>query len=88
MRRTNLTTAAGNPWLLWGSFALGFLIPWCFLLFLPLAAIAAWRELSNEYEEVALHWSDAARSAAGRMKEEAAPLLNDRTASPLSCGMV
>ncbi len=46
----------GATWLIWLAFAGGFLLPWLFLLFVPFAAVAIYREFSNEYAEVWLYW--------------------------------
>jgi len=56
----SLKTAAENRWLVWGSFGMGFFVPLFFLLFLALAAVAAYRELRGEYEDVARYWENAA----------------------------
>ncbi len=58
-----LETASKNRWVLWGTFAAGFILPPFFLLLVPLAAIAAWRELRGEYGEVGIYWRKKANEA-------------------------
>jgi hypothetical protein len=65
----SLKTAAENRWLVWGSFGLGFLLPPFFLLFLALAAVAAYRELRGEYEDVARYWENAAEETLHDLRE-------------------
>ena len=49
---------AQDPYVLWGSFAAGFLIPYCFILFAALGLVAAWQGLKSEYGDVAAAWHD------------------------------
>ncbi|WP_456453143.1 hypothetical protein [Hydrogenimonas sp.] len=53
-----------NPWVLWGSFAAGFVVPYAFALFLPLGAVAGWRGFKKEYADVGAYWADKAVDAA------------------------
>lgn len=50
---------ARDPYVLWGSFAAGFLIPYSFILFVVLGLVAAWQGLKSEYGDVAAAWHDS-----------------------------
>jgi hypothetical protein len=47
---------------MWGLFAVGFIFPLTFALFLPLALITAWQAFKEEYEEVAIQIKEENRS--------------------------
>ena len=49
---------ARDPYVLWGSFAVGLLIPYCFILFAALGLVAAWQGLKSEYGDAAAAWHD------------------------------
>jgi hypothetical protein len=63
-------SASKNRWILWGAFGLGFFLPPFFLLFLPLAALKAWKELRSEYEDVARYWESASEGALQSILEQ------------------
>ncbi|WP_201352012.1 hypothetical protein [Hydrogenimonas urashimensis] len=69
----SLETLSANPNVVWGTFALGFLLPWCFLPFLILAAMAAFRELGGEYGEVTAFWRQRVEETARSIEAKAAP---------------
>ncbi len=58
-----LVRLSKNPWILWGSFAAGFLLPHAFALFLALGTVAGWRGLKKEYADVGAYWHDKAVGA-------------------------
>lgn len=77
-----LENASKNRWALWGTFAAGFILPPFFFLFVPLAAIAAWREFRDEYGEVGLYWQKRAEEAV-QVAETRLPTPVRQTASAL-----
>ena len=66
----SINRMSANPWILWGSFAAGFVLPFVFLFFLLLAAFAAWRAVCNEYEDVGHYWMERAEETTEKMHRE------------------
>lgn len=61
--RKLLVPLSQNPWILWGCFAAGFVLPHAFVLFLLLGAAAGWKGLKKEYAGVGRYWHEKSAEA-------------------------